>query len=463
MLMGPMTLTPDEAERLQKLRYLKHLQYKAAILQAKDRPWFTGSPDHPDHLHRPARPEQLMPEGDWLTWLITAGRGFGKSRTGAEWCVDRALVVPGCLIAAIGKKWTQVRDVQITAIVQILERDKVRHVYNKGDLEITLGNGSVIRGYSAETPDTIRGANLWYAWLDELAHFPQANYLWHDCLIPAVRLGDPRILVTTTPKPTPLLKDLTRRDDGSVVLVRGSTWDNKDNLAGSVLAELTKRYEGTRTGRQELYGEIIEDTEGALWTMAMIEESRTAKSIEDILPLLATVAIGVDPAGRSSETSDETGIVVAANTGPSCPVCGGRDPRGHLVNIRDESGRYSPTEWARRAVSLYHEYKADYIVAEQNNGWDMVNATIQQVDRTVPIRKAQATRGKYVRAEPVSLLYTEGRAHHITVMPELEEQMTTYTPDARWSPDRMDAMVWAATYLMVRPQGPRIVVRTEDG
>lgn len=457
---------PSDLELINRLRHLKHLEEKVAIKRAGQRPWFTGSPTNGDPLFRPARPEQLMPEGEWLTWLITAGRGFGKTRTGAEWCVDRALTVPGCLIATIGKKWTQVRDVQITAVIEILDRDKVVYNYNKGDLEITVSNGSVIRGYSAETPDTIRGANLWYAWLDELAHFPQANYLWHDCLIPAVRIGDPKILVTTTPKPTPLLKDLTARTDGTVKMVRGSTWDNQANLAPSVLEELRKRYEGTRTGRQELYGELIEDTEGALWDLATIESGRPKRKIntdeslfEEIIPLLATIAVGVDPAGTSGEDADETGIVVAANTGPSCPLCDERDPRGHLVVLEDCSGRYTPTEWARKATDLYHKYSADYIVAEQNNGWDMVNAVIAQADKTVPIRKAHASRGKYVRAEPVSILYTGGRAHHITVFPELEEQMTSYTPDARWSPDRLDSLVWAATYLMLKPSGPRIVVR----
>lgn len=451
--------------KLERLKYLRDLQKQAALRRIMDRPWFTGNPDHADPMQRPARPEQLPPPGDWHVLLLLAGRGFGKTRAGSEQCVDWALRHPGCLIAAVGKKWTQVRDVQINAIVEILERDGIQFVYNKGDLEITVENGSIIRGYSGESPDAIRGANIWFAWVDELCFIPQADYLWKDCLVPAVRIGpSPRILVTTTPRPMPLIKELAKRDDGSVALVRGSTYDNAANLAPSVLAEFKKQYDGTVRGRAELYGEIIDDVAGALWNSADIEMSRPPTSIglDEILPHLATVAVGIDPAGRNTDKSDETGIVVAANTGPHCPICRQRDPQGHLVILEDASGRYSPTEWASKAVRLYHYYKADYIVAEQNNGWDMVNTTIQQQDRSVPIRKARATRGKYVRAEPVSVLYTGKRAHHITVMPEVEEQMMTYTPDAKWSPDRLDAMVWAATYLMIRPRGPRIVVRGVD-
>lgn len=456
-----MTLTPPEAHLLDRLKHLRELQRQEDVKRILNRPWFTGNPEHPDVMMRPARPSQLMPPGDWHIWLILAGRGFGKTRTGAEWCVDRMLITPGSLFAAVGKKWTQVRDVQISAIISVLERDGLSYTYNKSDLEVQLFNGSTVRGYSAEAPDTIRGANISYAWVDELCFIPGAEYLWKDCLVPAVRVGEARILVTTTPRPSPLLKELAGRTDGSVSLVRGSTFDNEANLAASVVSEYHKLYDGTQRGRAELYGEIVEDIAGALWTSQMLEQSRPGSllNLDDILPHLATVAVGVDPAGRSGPLSDETGIVVAANTGPNCPVCGVRDPQGHLVVFEDASGRYTPTEWAGKAVSLYHKYRADYIVAEQNNGWDMVNTTIQQADRSVPIRKAHATRGKYVRAEPISVLYTGSRAHHITIMPELEEQMMTYTPEVKWSPDRMDAMVWAATYLMIRPKGATMVFR----
>lgn len=437
---------------LGRLRRLRDLQRRVALKRARERPWFTGDPLASDVMRRPARPSQLLPGGDWHIWLVLAGRGWGKSRCGSEQCVDWALRFPGCLIAAVGKKWTQVRDVQISAIVEVLERDGIEHSYNKSDLEVALGNGSVIRGYSGEAPDAVRGANIWFAWVDELCFIPQADYLWRDCLVPAVRIGDPRILVTTTPRPIPLLKELVAREDGSVVLVRGSTYDNSDNLAPSVLAEFKKQYDGTVRGRAELFGEIIEDVAGALWTSNMLEDARpvSQKSVDELLPFLASVAVGVDPAGRNTDKSDETGIVVCANTGPLCPVCGVRDPAGHLVVLEDASGKYSPSEWASRAVELYKRYRADYIVAEQQNGWDMVNYTIAQQDSSVPIMKAQATRGKYIRAEPISVLYTSGRAHHVVTSPALEEQMMTYTQDSRWSPDRLDAFVWASTFLMVR-------------
>lgn len=464
--MVPMALTPYEQHKLERLKYLRELQQKVAFQEIRSRPWFTGDPEaalpngEKDLLNRPARPDQLPPDGDeWGIWLALAGRGWGKTRVGAETVVTWALEHPKCLTAVIGKKWTQVRDTAFAAIIEILERDGIGFEYNKGDLELFLDNGSTIRGYSGESPDTVRGANFHYAWVDEIAFIQQASYLWHDCLIPAVRKGEARIIATTTGRPTPLLKELIARRDGRVVVTRGKTFDNEANLSPATIAELKAKYEGTKRGRQELYGDIVEDVDGALWTVSMTDTARVRVDVDEILPHLATVAVGVDPAGRSSDESDETGIVVCANTGPLCPICHERDPQGHLVVIEDASGRMTPTEWAQRATRLFHKYKADYIVAEQNNGWDMVNTVIAQADRSVPIRKANATRGKYLRAEPVSVLYTSGRAHHLSSFSALEEQMQTYTPDARWSPDRLDAFVWAATYLMVRPKGPRIVVR----
>jgi predicted phage terminase large subunit-like protein len=303
--------------------------------------------------------------------------------------------------------------------------------YNRSTGSIVLTNGSRIKLFSADKPDRLRGPQHHGAWCDELAayRYPDA---WNQLQF-GLRLGQhPRVIVTTTPRPTTLIRDLSKRDDGSVVLTRGSTFDNAKNLAPAALNEFRIRYEGTRLGRQELYGEIIEDVDGALWTLSLIEQTRVNEA-----PNLVRIVVAIDPATTSGENADETGIIVAGLTAD-----------GHYYVLDDLSLRDTPDAWARVAVNAYHKYKADRIIGETNNGGDMIESLLRQVDRTISYRKVTATRGKIVRAEPVASLYEQHRAHHVGSFPKLEDQMSNYTPDADFSPDHMDAMVWAMTELM---------------
>jgi phage terminase large subunit-like protein len=256
-----------------------------------------------------------------------------------------------------------------------------------------------------------------------------------------LRLGrKPRCLIATTPRPTKLLRELLAREGHDVVVTRGSSYDNKDNLAPMFFARIVKKYEGTRLGRQELNAELLEDTPGALWSHAIIDATRITAA-----PLLQRIVVAIDPAVTSGEDADETGIVVV-----------GKDANGHGYVLQDLSGRYSPTEWARIAVAAYQTHRADRIVAERNNGGNMVDATIRMIDPNAALSTVWASKGKVTRAEPVSALYEQGRMHHIGSFPQLEDQMTNFTSDfdreaAGYSPDRLDALVWATTELLIEP------------
>ena len=381
-----------------------------------------------------ARPEQLAPAGDWNIWLYLAGRGAGKTRTAAEWLANEAIRLPDSRWAIVAPTYADARDTCVegeSGILNILRRYKCVSDYNRSIGEIVLVNGSRIKLFSADKPDRFRGPQHHGAWCDELASYRYTD-AWHQLQF-GLRLGaKPRIVVTTTPRPTRLIKELVERKDGSVVVTRGSTFDNAANLAPSALADLRSRYEGTRLGRQELYGEIVDDVDGALWTRAMIEESR----VQDA-PNLIRIVVAIDPAVTSNDESDETGIVVAGLT-----------PDGHYYILDDLSLRTSPERWARRAVEAYHKWGADRIVGETNNGGDMIELLLRQVDPAVSYKKLTATRGKLVRAEPVAALYEQGRAHHVGMFDKLEDQMCNYTPDSYDSPDRMDAMVWALHELL---------------
>jgi predicted phage terminase large subunit-like protein len=255
-----------------------------------------------------------------------------------------------------------------------------------------------------------------------------------------LRLGTrPRWLVTTTPKPVRTLRDLLARVRQDVVLTKGSTFDNAANLAASFLAAIKQRYEGTRLGRQELNAELLTDTPGALWRMDQIDAPRLPAEGSPLW--LNRIVVAVDPAVSTTENSDETGIIVA-----------GIDDSGHFYVIDDQSDRYSPSEWARRAVDTYNRWQADRIVIEVNQGGDMVKSTLRNIDKNIPIREVHASRGKATRAEPISALYEQGRVSHVGSFPRLEDQMCSFTSDfnrntAGYSPDRVDALVWALTSL----------------
>ena len=317
----------------------------------------------------------------------------------------------------------------VSGVVQILREYGTLKDYNRSIGEIVLTNKSRIKLFSGEEPQRLRGPQFHGGWFDELAAFkyPEA---WDQYQF-GLRLGDhPQTVITTTPRPIKLIKQLQARD--GVYVQRGSTFDNAANLAASALAELRLAYEGTRLGRQELYGEIIDEVDGALWTQQMIESSRTQEA-----PPLARIVVAIDPAVTSGDGSDETGIVVAGITND-----------GHYYVLDDLTLRASPEQWARVAVNAYHKWKADRIVGETNNGGDMIELLLRQVDPMIAYRKVTATRGKLVRAEPVAALYEQSRAHHVGIFPQLEDQMCNYTIDSQESPDRMDALVWAMHELL---------------
>lgn len=385
-----------------------------------------------------ARPEQLPPPGDWSVWLIISGRGWGKTRTGAEWLAWMAVSNPGTRWAIVAATFGDARDTCVegdSGLLGILRRYAQVKKWNRSLGELQLMNGSVVKLFSADEPDRLRGPQFHGAWCDELAAWKYMES-W-DQLQFGLRLGsDPKVLVTTTPRPIQIIQQMVRRDDGSVTVTRGATFDNAANLAPAALAQLKARYEGTRLGRQELYGEVLNDIEGALWGMSMIENARiTPAAYEDVSVVRRIIA--VDPAITSHEESDETGIVIAS-----------RDADGHLYVEGDFSMKGRPDEWARRVVHLYDEYECDSIVIEINQGGDMVESTLRTVRNTLPIRKVRASKGKKIRAEPISALYEQGRAHHIGRLDKLEDQMCSWSPDDAKSPDRLDALVWAMTDLL---------------
>lgn len=379
--------------------------------------------------------------------MILSGRGWGKTRTGGEWLVKQILDNPKAddgtptQWAIIAPRFADTKNVCVEGPSGFLkalehrglERD-VDYTYNKSSYKIIFKDGQVVHMFGADSPDAGRGLNLSGGWLDELAMWPYPYETWTEGLAPALRIGKrPRVVVTTTPKPIKLLRDWTSRTDGSVHVTRGSTFDNATNLSTTALAELKARYEGTRTGRQELYGELLDAAEGALWNRNWIEDTRITL---DQMPTLYRIVVAIDPAVTSGEDSDMTGIVTA-----------GLATNGHFYVLADNTLRATPNEWGKAAVEAFREWKADRIVAEVNNGGDMVVMVLQQVERNIPVTKVHATRGKRMRAEPISALYEQFRVHHVGAFPELEDQMVMWTPESNESPDRLDALVWALTEL----------------
>jgi predicted phage terminase large subunit-like protein len=389
-----------------------------------------------------ARPNQLRPPGDWWQiWLLLAGRGFGKTRTLAEWVCEQAASGQASRIALVAATAADARDVLVEGESGILAVAPpwCRPIYEPSKRRLTWPNGVIATTFSAEEPDRLRGPQHDAAVCDELASWSHPE-TW-DMLQFGLRLGrKPRCLIATTPRPTKLLRELLAREGHDVVVTRGSSYDNKANLAPAFFAQIVKKYEGTRLGRQELNAELLEDTPGALWSQGLIDGTRISAA-----PELTRIVVAIDPAATSGEDADETGVVVV-----------GQDKDGQGYVLADCSGRYTPIEWARIAISAYRTHHADRIVAERNNGGDMVEATLRMVDQNVPVTTVWASRGKVTRAEPISALYEQGRMHHVGTFPQLEDQLTNFTSDfdreaAGYSPDRLDAMVWAATELLVEP------------
>jgi phage terminase large subunit-like protein len=379
-----------------------------------------------------ARPEQVLPEGDWDIWLVLAGRGFGKTRTGAEAVREEVEAGRSATIGLIGETAADARDVMVAELMRIFPPDK-RPDYKPSLRRVTFHNGAVAFTYNATEPDQLRGPQHDFLWHDELAKWRYARETWDQAQF-GLRLGKhPRQIVTTTPRPIELIKAILAGQEGRVHVTRGRTMDNRSNLAATFLERIQARYAGTRLGRQELDAEVLGDIPGALWTLATLDAYRLREA-----PDMGRIVVAIDPAVTATEDSDEHGIIVA----------GMAKDRG--VVLEDASMSGTPAEWARRAVSLYRSWGADGIVVEVNQGGDMVAHTIRTVEPNARIIEVRASRGKHVRAEPIAALYEQGKIAHVGGFPELEAQMTQMTTsgyEGEGSPDRVDALVWAMTEL----------------
>lgn len=398
-----------------------------------------------------ARPEQLAPPGNWTTWGMVAGRGSGKTRSGAEFVREEVEAGRAGHISLIGADAGDVRDVIVEGESGIMNTAPpwFRPKYEPSKRRLTWPNGAVGSLFGAHDPDALRGPQSDLIWADEIAKWKYAQEAWDNAVL-GNRLGKhPRRLFTTTPKPIKLVRGLMGKDKSvpfdpasTVLAPQMSTYDNLANLAASFIEDVLKKYQGTRLGRQELMGELLLDIPGALWTLKMIEDLRVSYANAPTAEDFVRVVVAIDPAvTNNDETSNETGIIAA-----------GRTQNGHIYVIRDRSGRLSAFDWATRAVKLFREQDADRIVAEVNNGGDLVEAQIRIVDRYVAYKDVHASRGKRKRAEPVAALYEQGLVHHIGNFDELEDQMITWVPDDATenevdSPDRADALVWAVTEL----------------
>ncbi|WP_265500831.1 DNA-packaging protein [Paracoccus beibuensis] len=397
-----------------------------------------------------ALPHQLPPEGDWKSWVIMGGRGAGKTRAGSEW-VRRMVEGPTAAapgqchrVALVGETFDQVREVMVfgeSGILACSPPDR-RPVWEAGRRRLVWANGATATVYSAHEPEALRGPQFDAAWVDELAKWKKAEDVW-DMLQFALRLGEhPQQVVTTTPRNVGVLKRIL--GNASTVVTHAPTDANRAYLAESFLAEVESRYGGTRLGRQELDGVLLDDVEGALWTTAMLEAARVTQ-----VPKLDRVVVAVDPSVTGGKASDECGIVVAGVVTQGEP----KDWRAYV--LEDASVRGGPTDWARAAIAAMDRHKAEKLVAEVNQGGDLVESVVRQIDPLVPFKALRASRGKGLRAEPVAALYEQGRVKHLRgALGALEDQLCQMTVrgfEGRGSPDRLDALVWAVHELMIEP------------
>lgn len=393
-----------------------------------------------------AREDQKIPEGNWSVWMILSGRGAGKTRTGAEWVRKVAEENPGSHIALVGQTVSDVRDVMVrggSSSIMEISPPWFKPRYIPSNRKVLWPNGSHATTYSGDKPDQLRGPQHHFAWVDELAKFEKPTETW-DQLELGMRLGThPRTLITTTPRPLHVIKQIKKDPRTHTTTV--STFANRANLAPEFIERITRRYSNTTLGRQELYGEVLDDLEGALWNRAILESTRVYK-LPDVE--IVRVVIGVDPAMTGDEGSNETGIIVACRTVDD-----------HYYVLEDRSGRYSPESWGQQVARLAHEYGGT-VVAEVNQGGDLVESVIRNADRNLKligdrhsriltVKQVRATRGKRMRAEPVAAIFEQGRAHMLKVHHQLEDQLVNYTglEEEEVPSDRLDAMVWAISSL----------------
>lgn len=385
-----------------------------------------------------ARPNQKLPLGNWRVWLILAGRGFGKTRTGAETIREWVTRGEARRICLLGDTFQDVRRVMIEGESGLLSvfPPHCQPTYSPSKNQLLWPNGARAECYSAHSYNQLRGPQFDSAWVDELAKFKYAQEAW-DQLMMGLRLGArPRVVVTTTPRSIPLIYHLRQCEE--VHLTGGSTFENAAHLSLAYLKTMQERYANTPLGLQEIQGQVIDISIQALWTHALIAHAHWPLS--QPLPPFERVVVAVDPAVTHHTESDETGLIVAAVT---------KDALGFV--LADLSGRFSALEWGKKAVEAYHTYKADCLVAEVNNGGDLVQSLLSTIDASVHYKGVRATHGKRVRAEPIAALYAQKKIFHNQPFPLLEAQLMTF-PHAATSPDRMDALIWALTELMLTPQ-----------
>lgn len=393
-----------------------------------------------------ARPHQTPQFDDWLIWLLLGGRGAGKTRTGAEWVREQVAIHGKSRIALVAPTFNDAREVMLEGESGLLNigYPSERPTFSSSRRRLDWPNGAVGHIFTAEDPDGLRGPQFDAAWADEFCAWAYPEQTLSNLRL-ALRLGDyPQLVITTTPRPISALKNLMKTK--GLLISRGSTADNADNLAPNFLSAMEEAYGGTRLGRQELGGEYIEDLDGALWSRDML----TAACI-DVQPVCDKVILAIDPPVTSGQRSDACGLIVAGRVGE------GRDAKAFILQDGTVQGR-SPEGWAKAAIALAQYWEADYILAETNQGGELVSSVLRAVDPSIPIRAVHASRSKTARAEPVALLYEQGRVHHCGAFTELEDELAALGTQAlTHSPDRADALVWAVTELLLKHRAiPRI-------
>lgn len=451
-------LDPEERERILAEEARKHgltpAQLKVMLMQS----WrFVG------------RPSQQAPEGRWTFLFYQAGRGWGKTLTAAQWVKERALE-SACRVALVAPTRDDVRFTMVegeTGLLNILPTEAFlgqsrEFAWNRSTLELRLANGTLIRGFSSEEPGRLRGPQHHYAWGEEISSWVDAirgdvmDTTFNNMKL-GLRLGEsPRAVLTSTPRTNKLTRELIEMSKtGTLRRVVGSSYENRANLSEQWWNDVVAPLEGTRVGRQEINAELLEDVEGALWTRALIDVGRILEPadwqsdegiVRQWLRRMSKIVVAVDPNASSSSTADAAGIIVVGK--------GQSDQHGYVLDDRTVS-RGGPAEWSKVAVQAYHDWRADRITAEKNNGGDMVSMVIKAVDPSVKVKLVSASRGKRTRAEPVATLYerqSDGEAapvvHHVGVFPDLEDEMATWAGEAD-SPNRMDALVWGVTDLEI--------------
>ncbi len=383
-----------------------------------------------------ARKNQLPPPGEWLTWLVMGGRGFGKTRVGAEWTRGRVDSGEAQRIALVGRTPADARDVMVegeSGLLSVFPPHQVPE-YEPSKRRITFHTGAVASIFSSENPDQLKGPQHDTMWWDELATFKSNNAWDHGQL--GLRLGRPRQVITTTPRPIKVLRDLLV--DVDTIVTRGTSYENRANLAPAFFQQVIRRYEGTRRGQQEIEGLLLDEVPGALWQRSLIIHEPVSLGVD-----LTRVVVGVDPSVSDGEEAAECGIVVA-----------GQGSDGRYYVLEDGSLRAGPDRWARRAIELMQQFSGDRLIAEVNQGGKMVEMVLRTIDANVSYKGVHASVGKQARAEPVAALYEQKRVVHVKPFEELEDQMCTWTVDDGESPDRLDAMVWAMHELALLPRNP---------